>query len=288
MKLEEFNQMERAEAIAAISTCCGSATWAGVMADRRPFGSIGELVTTATDAWYDRCGASDWLEAFTHHPRIGDLDSLRSKFASTSHLAGAEQSGVQEAPAETLEAIARGNASYDERHKFLFIVCATGRSAADMLRLLEDRLENSPSEELSIAMGEQEKITLIRLKKLFAEEDWSGLGKSQLTTHVLDTTLGRPGASLTIRLQENSSREWRTIAQGVTDADGRVADLLPPGRILPAGSYTMAFDTARYYADRNLETFYPTVEIRFTVSGNQHYHVPLLLSPFGYTTYRGS
>jgi 5-hydroxyisourate hydrolase/2-oxo-4-hydroxy-4-carboxy-5-ureidoimidazoline decarboxylase len=288
MTLHEFNQAQRQEAIDVISTCCGSARWASSMVDARPFNSVAAITRAATEVWYEQCGPADWREAFSHHPRIGEIAGLQEKFASTSHLAGAEQAGVHDASTEVLQAIARGNTEYDERNGFLFIVCATGRTAPHMLRLLEDRLQNSAEEELAIAMGEQQKITMIRLQKLYAEEDWSSLPRSQLTTHVLDTSAGRPGAGITVRLLDNRAGHWQTVAQGITDADGRVPDLLPPGRILPPATYTISFDTGRYYEEKGARSFYPAVEIRFTVFDATHYHVPLLLNPFGYSTYRGT
>ncbi|RYY91039.1 MAG: hydroxyisourate hydrolase [Chitinophagaceae bacterium] len=112
---------------------------------------------------------------------------------------------------------------------------------------------------------------------------------SQLTTHVLDTSIGKPGRDISIRLQAPSGESaWQTIAQGITNADGRIADLLPPGRNLPAGNYRVAFDTGAYFTANNTNGFYPSVEIQFTVFDDMHYHVPLLVNPFGYSTYRGS
>jgi 5-hydroxyisourate hydrolase len=103
---------------------------------------------------------------------------------------------------------------------------------------------------------------------------------SHVTTHVLDTTLGRPAAGVPVALFASGD----LVAEGTTDADGRVADLGPA--VLEEGGYTLVFDTAAYFGSR--PSFYPRVIIDFAVSGPEHYHVPLLLSPFGYSTYRGS
>ncbi|RYD94592.1 MAG: hydroxyisourate hydrolase, partial [Sphingobacteriales bacterium] len=187
-----------------------------------------------------------------------------------------------------IEALAAGNGAYEERFGFIFIVCATGKSAEEMLRLLQDRLRNSAEEELRVAIGEQHKITILRLKKLI-EGDWTFLKVSHITTHVLDTSIGKPCKDISIRLQEPApAGGWRAIAQGVTNADGRIPDLLPPNRVLPAGNYRMVFDTGAYFAQQKLTGFYPAVEIQFTVFDKSHYHVPLLVNPFGYSTYRGS
>ncbi len=103
---------------------------------------------------------------------------------------------------------------------------------------------------------------------------------SHITTHVLDSALGRPAAGVPVALFQNGE----LIAEGRTNDDGRVADLGPD--VLPAGGYTLLFDTAAYFGDR--PSFYPRVILDFTITGPEHYHVPLLLSPFAYSTYRGS
>jgi hydroxyisourate hydrolase len=111
--------------------------------------------------------------------------------------------------------------------------------------------------------------------------------RSPITTHILDTALGRPAAGVPVRL-DRLDTEWHTLAAARTDSDGRVADLLAPGSLTP-GTYRMYFDTAAYWSDQGSEGFYPYVEIVFSVqSTDEHYHVPLLLNPYGYSTYRGS
>lgn len=107
---------------------------------------------------------------------------------------------------------------------------------------------------------------------------------SQVTTHILDTSKGRPAQGVHIRLQKNGN----TIADGVTNADGRISDLLPKNKILEPGNYEMVFDTGQYFSQQKIKSFYPQVVIHFTIFDNSHYHVPLLLNPFGYSTYRGS
>ncbi len=111
---------------------------------------------------------------------------------------------------------------------------------------------------------------------------------SPITTHVLDTHLGLPAANLPIQLLQQQGKEFTVIAQGSTNADGRIADLLPEGT-LKIGTYKMRFDTGSYHRQIGVEGFYPEAEICFVIKNTeQHYHIPLLLSPFGYSTYRGS
>jgi 5-hydroxyisourate hydrolase len=113
---------------------------------------------------------------------------------------------------------------------------------------------------------------------------------SAISTHVLDTARGLPASDVPVRLErQESSGDWRLLASGRTDRDGRCAELLPAGESLPAGNYRMTFDTASYFAARKVEGLYPVVQITFAVrAGEAHFHIPLLLSPYGYTTYRGS
>lgn len=113
---------------------------------------------------------------------------------------------------------------------------------------------------------------------------------SGLSTHVLDTSLGRPAAGIEVTASSQlPDGSWRELSRGATDADGRVRELLPPGTSLAAGTYRLRFALDSYFRQRGVEAFYPQASIVFTVREPAgHHHVPLLLSPFGYTTYRGS
>lgn len=112
---------------------------------------------------------------------------------------------------------------------------------------------------------------------------------STLSTHVLDVSRGRPAAQLPIVLEAQENGAWRELSRGVTNEDGRIKDFLPPGTRLAAGIYRLTFDTGAYFKARNERGFYPNVVVTFELSApDEHYHVPLLLSPFGFSTYRGS
>lgn len=108
---------------------------------------------------------------------------------------------------------------------------------------------------------------------------------SQITTHILDTTKGKPATGVTIFLYDSANKE---LARGKTNEDGRIKDLLPGDEILGHGIYKLRFETRAYFEKEGIKTFYPFVEIVFDIQSNEHYHVPLLLNPFGYSTYRGS
>ncbi len=282
MTIKAFNKLSKADKTKQLLSCCGSSTWCDLMLKQFPFAGEKDLVDAATDIWYNQCNSLDWLESFTHHPKIGDVKSLTKKFA------GKEQASVAAATKKIIAALASANKEYEAKFGFIFIVCATGKPATEMLRLLEDRLSNTIGEELHIAMGEQMKITILRFQKLITAGDWSFIKPGQLTTHVLDTAIGKPGKNISIRLQIPVNGVWQTIAQGITNTDGRVTDLLPSQKNLAHGNYKLVFDTGNYFAAQKIKGFYPEVEIQFIVFDDAHYHVPLLINPFGYSTYRGS
>lgn len=116
------------------------------------------------------------------------------------------------------------------------------------------------------------------------------MSTSPITTHVLDTALGRPGAGIEAVLERRAGDgSFEVLGRGRTDADGRIGDLLPPGSRLEPGIYRLTFETGAYHARTGRPGFYPQVSVLFEIGdAGQHYHVPLLLSPFGYSTYRGS
>jgi 5-hydroxyisourate hydrolase len=111
---------------------------------------------------------------------------------------------------------------------------------------------------------------------------------SKITTHILDTSRGRPASGVAVTLESEYGAGWQRAGEGRTDADGRLRNLMDADAPLGIGTYRLTFDTGSYFAAQSVETFYPQVVIVFRVRGEEHYHVPLLLSPFGYSTYRGS
>ena len=156
--LAAINAMAEEEASAAMLACCGSKRWARKMAEARPFSVDNELFADA-DRIFGELSEDDWLEAFAAHPKIG---------ARASGQAAAEQAGARGASAETLAALANANREYERRFGHIFIVCASGRSAEEMLDLCRRRLHNAPAEELKVAAEEQRKITRLRLEKMLA------------------------------------------------------------------------------------------------------------------------
>jgi 2-oxo-4-hydroxy-4-carboxy-5-ureidoimidazoline decarboxylase len=135
------------------------------MTAERPFASDSDLFTSATQIWF-ALEPAHWLEAFEAHPRIGGKDALREKFKSTTSWAQGEQARVKEASEATLDALAQGNEAYEKKFGHIFIICATGKSADEMLAALRERLAHDDITELRVAAAEQDKITHIRLQKL--------------------------------------------------------------------------------------------------------------------------
>jgi len=165
MTLHEFNILPKERVREELTKCCGSKAWVERMLPFVPAEDMVELLEDAEEQWW-KCGPGDWKEAFTHHPRIGDVESLKKKFASTANWAADEQGGIKGANEETLKAFAEANKKYEEKFGYIFIVCATGKSAEEMLGMLELRLKHDPDEELEIAADEQNKITKLRIEKM--------------------------------------------------------------------------------------------------------------------------
>ncbi len=165
MTLDDLNALPAESARKALLRCCGCARWAGAVLAARPFRDKAGLLA-ASDAAWAAMGEDEWLEAFAHHPRIGGKDALRAKYSATRDLARVEQAGAAAASEAVLDALAAGNAAYETKFGHIFIVCATGKSAAEMLDLLKSRLPNDAGTEKRLAAGEQHKVTKIRLEKL--------------------------------------------------------------------------------------------------------------------------
>jgi 5-hydroxyisourate hydrolase len=111
---------------------------------------------------------------------------------------------------------------------------------------------------------------------------------SQLTTHVLNTSTGKPAHGVNIILYEKVGADWLEVARGITNTDGRISNLLKDDEPLPFAVYKMSFETGPYFTSMHTDVFYPVVDVQFSINTAGHYHIPLLLSPYGYSTYRGS
>jgi 2-oxo-4-hydroxy-4-carboxy-5-ureidoimidazoline decarboxylase len=165
MTIESFNSLTDSEAFKEFEMCCGATNWVKRIIASRPIDSKDALLKVAEEIWFS-LKSEDWLEAFTHHPKIGDIESLREKFHNTKSISENEQSGVNDASENTLKDLAKSNQLYEDKFGFIFIVCATGKSADQMLTLIKMRLNNNIETEMQNAAKEQNKITQLRLEKL--------------------------------------------------------------------------------------------------------------------------
>ena len=165
MTVAEFDHLDKAQKEKLLYTCCGSSAWVAKMLTVPPAEDLVDLLEDAEEKWYE-CAETDWKEAFSHHPKIGDLQSLKKKLSADQWAEG-EQSSVKKASEHLLLSLAERNKAYEEKFGYIFIVFATGKSAEEILGMLTDRLQNDPKEEIKIAMEEQLKIAKHRLEKVF-------------------------------------------------------------------------------------------------------------------------
>ena len=167
MTLDELNVLPATQAESALSDCCGSARWASRMAEQRPYADAEALHKAADSTWW-KLDRTDWLEAFSHHPQIGQKPNSGSE--SARQWAEGEQAGARVATEKVQDRLARANRAYFEKFGYIYIICATGKSAEAMLAILNQRLQNDGASEILIAAEQQRLITHIRLDKLLADE----------------------------------------------------------------------------------------------------------------------
>jgi allantoicase len=166
---EKLNALDAAEAKAVFASFNGSTQWQEAMLARRPFASVRALYAGADEAWWSRSEA-DWLEAFAAHPRIGQQKKAETQNEKSASWSKGEQKGVAGADAEVLDRLGALNEQYFEKFGFIYIVCATGKSARELLALLEERLGRSKAQEIEAAAREQAKITRLRIAKWLREQ----------------------------------------------------------------------------------------------------------------------
>ncbi|CAN1299473.1 Uric acid degradation bifunctional protein TTL [Linum perenne] len=280
-------------------SCCGSTRFAKEMASASPFSSLDHAVSTARDIWFNKVDVNGWLEAFAAHPQIGQWSK------------GEQSTAISTATNSILQELADWNAQYRQKFGFIFLIFASGRSSAEILLQLKKRYENRPIVEFEIAAQEQMKVTELRLAKLFSTTTRSELssGKASqvptrrtrppITTHILDVSRGLPAADVEVLLEmwqgtqarpsfgERDVGGWVYQGSSTTNADGRSGELMSIVDAVNPGIYRISFNTGKY----NQSGFFPYVSIVFEINESQkleHFHVPLLLSPFSFSTYRGS
>ena len=162
--LARWNQLPALEAAQEILPCCGSVAWARAMSVRRPFLDEAALLAGSDEIW-NHLKTHDWMDAFSKHPRIGERKAPQAASPQSASWSTQEQKDVAAANADVLSALAKANSEYEQKFNRVFIVCATGKSASEMLDILLHRLQNDDATELQAAAEEQRKITNIRLRK---------------------------------------------------------------------------------------------------------------------------
>ena len=160
-----LNSLTKEQAAPELLQCCGSKRWATSVVESRPYATLDALITYANEIWWS-LDRDDWLEAFRSHPKIGEKKAADPVSAQANQWSGQEQAGVAVASRETTNALAALNRAYEFKFGYIFIICATGKTSAEMLGALRERLQHDPADELRIAAAEQSKITELRLKKL--------------------------------------------------------------------------------------------------------------------------
>ena len=280
MTLEELNAAAAADFLAGLNGVFEHAPWVAQRAAiRRPFATIASLHEAMMQVLLE--APEEETRAFLNgHPELAG-DRLAADLTAESRE---EQLALGMAGTCGAADLARRNAEYRARFDFPFIICVARHTPADVLRSLDERLRRGPDEELAAAMSEVGHITRRRLMQR-VEGPGVAASSGRLSCHVLDVAAGRPAQSLRVVLLQ----EGKVIAEVLTDGDGRSgAGLLPPGP-LRQGRYELEFHAGAYFAARGAPTFYDTIPVRFVVTESEaRYHIPLLLAPFGYSTYRGS
>lgn len=291
--------------------CCGSSDFAKLMVKASPFSSLEASIESARDIWFNQVNVAAWLEAFAAHPQIGKSPSPSSNSDFARRSVTEQSTAFATTSASALEELAEWNVLYRQKFGFIFIICASGRTHTEMLAELKGRYANRPIVELEIAAKEQMKITELRMAKLFSEKA-KGVSQTEstkpqeapkrsrppITTHVLDVSRGAPAVGVEVHLEVwngttspsfgyEGRGDWSTVGTSATDKDGRSGQLMDLVEALKPGTYRISFNTGKYCPGG----FFPYVSIAFEVTESQkweHFHVPLLLSPFSFTTYRGS
>jgi 2-oxo-4-hydroxy-4-carboxy-5-ureidoimidazoline decarboxylase len=165
LSLGKLNVMPANEAASLLASCCGASAWVTGMVEHRPFGDTTTLLRAAEEIWWS-LEPEDWHEAFAHHPRIGERKAPARQDTRARTWSTGEQRGLAAATADVRNALADGNRHYENRFGHIYLVSAAGKSADELLGILQARLTNDPDTELRVAAGEQAKITRLRLLKL--------------------------------------------------------------------------------------------------------------------------
>jgi 2-oxo-4-hydroxy-4-carboxy-5-ureidoimidazoline decarboxylase len=291
-KLSDLNTYSKSDFVTALANIFEYSPWiAERAAAARPFAGVTALFA-AMKAAVDRASSELRLALIEAHP---DLASKTQRAAGLTADSDAEQNsvGLDRLSDAEYTAFERANDAYRSKFGLPYIVCVRRQTKDSILRDFERRLPNDASTELQTSIEEICRIAALRLDQLVASDDKLKV-HGRLSTHVLDTHGGKPAAGVAVVLTELSELgASRVVARTLTNSDGRTDQPLIGGRPVPIGNYELAFSVGRYFAERQVPMsdppFLDQIPLRFSVSEPEgHLHVPLLVTPWSYATYRGS
>ena len=290
--LSDLNACSKPDFVAALANIFEYSPWiAEQVAAARPFAGVRQLFAAMKTA-VEQASSDQRLALIKAHP---DLANKTQRAAGLTNESNAEQNsaGLDRLSDAEFEAFERANNAYRDKFGFPYIVCVRRHTKDSVLRDFARRLPNDTAAEIKTSIGEIFRIAALRVDQLVASDDRLQV-HGRLSTHVLDTHRGAPAQGMKYELIELSALgENRVITRGVTNSDGRSDQPLIHGRPMPTGSYELSFSTAEYFAARGVPMsdppFLDRIPLRFSVSEPEgHLHVPLLVTPWSYATYRGS
>jgi 2-oxo-4-hydroxy-4-carboxy-5-ureidoimidazoline decarboxylase len=290
--LSELNACSKDDFVAALANIFEHSPWiAEQTASTRPFAGVNQLFD-AMKAAVDRAPSELRLALIKAHPDLADKTQRATGLTTDS---SAEQNSVGLDRLSDAESVAfeRVNNAYRSKFGFPYIVCVRRHTKDSILRDFERRLPNDARTETQKSIEEICRIAALRVDQLVLSDDRLAV-HGRLSTHVLDTHSGRPAAGMALELVELSELgASRVVTRAITNADGRTDRPLIGGRPVPIGRYELTFSVENYFAGRQVATsdppFLDSIPLRFSVSEPEgHLHVPLLVTPWSYATYRGS
>jgi 2-oxo-4-hydroxy-4-carboxy-5-ureidoimidazoline decarboxylase len=290
--LADLNACSRSDFVAALANIFEYSPWiAEQAASARPFAGVKQLFV-AMKAAVDHAPSELRLALIKAHP---DLANKTQRAAGLTAESNAEQNsvGLDRLSDAEYEAFERVNNAYRAKFGFPYIVCVRRHTRDSILRDFERRLPNDAHTETEKSIEEICRIAALRVDQLVMSDDRLGV-HGRLSTHVLDTHSGRPAAGVVVELVELSELgSIRVVTRTITNSDGRTDAPLIGGRPVPIGRYELTFSIGKYFAERQVAMsdppFLDQIPLRFSVGDPEgHLHVPLLVTPWSYTTYRGS
>ena len=292
VKLSDLNSCSKADFVAHLGNIFEYSPWIAEAAnDARPFAGVNALYA-AMKAVVERAAEDKRLALIKAHP---DLANKTQRAAGLTAESNAEQNsvGLDRLSDAEFAAFERVNNAYRTKFGFPYIICVRRQTRDSILRDFERRLPNDAATEIKASVAEICRIAALRLDQLVTSEDRLPVN-GRLSTHVLDTHSGKPAAGIAVELVELSELgESRVVIRAVTNSDGRTDAALIGARPVPIGSYELHFSVGKYFAARGVPLsdppFLDRIPLRFSVSEPEgHLHVPLLVTPWSYATYRGS